>query len=602
MSHPSTPTVAAVDRALALLIADGAQAAGLVDSVLARPDLEPALRALASSVRALIDLREGDPDRGLRALDAAQVAIDDSPLGRRAADLLVHGRALGHRHAGQLAEAEALLRELHDRAAQRPLVDAYLTAGALGIVVSMRGDDDGSLDVFYQALGLARRSGEDSLLVNALNNLGSTQADLHNLEDAAPMLQECLAGALRLGSRRQVIYAAGNLVQCLCLQGQSAAALAVARAHLIGHIQPDDPPSLQRDEEIAQVLLDNDRIDEAEAVLAREAQVDPMSNELATARVWLDARVLLARGRADEALRRCLARQAWLERDGEASTIAIDRVNLLRVAAQAAAAVGDTALAYRLLGQAFTTHEQLLGRAARSRHLSLQISHRLRQAEWERDTAQEMAARLEALNDSLRVQVAETERLQQRLRSQALEDPLTGLHNRRHLMDAGAALLALQRRRGEPLAVAIVDLDHFKQVNDHHGHDAGDRVLQAFADLVRRQTRSADIVCRYGGEEFVLLLPGAGAAQAAARLEAMRQAFRALRFDGASGSSFHADYSAGICVWATHEDAGGPPGSATHGGLPALLARADAALYQAKLHGRGRVELEAAPSAQRVAG
>ncbi|MFO1330251.1 MAG: GGDEF domain-containing protein [Rubrivivax sp.] len=568
----------AVDRALSLVIAQGDQAARLAAGVCADAAAAPARRARAHAVRALVALREGSTQDGLAELAAAE-ALPAAARDARTADLLQHVRAMWHRREGRQPEAEALLRALHERAAQRPDVDAYLSAAALAIVLSMRGDDGGALDHFYQALALARRSGVDTLLVNALNNLGSTQSDLYNLEDALPLLDECLRRARVLGSRRQIIYAAGNLVQCLCLMGQTAQALAVAREHLIGHIRPEDPPALQRDEEIAHVLFENGLIDEAEAVLGRQAQVDPFSNELATARVWLQARLLLARGDASTALALCLARQRHLDASAEAGTLAIDRVNLLRLAAQAADRTGDAASAYQLLQRAFATHEQLLGRAARSRQLSLQIAHRLRQAEWDRDAAQRSAAQLEALNAALQARVAEVERLQRRLRAQALEDPLTGLFNRRHLQDAGDALLRAAWRRGDAATVAVVDLDFFKQVNDRHGHDVGDRVLCAFAELARSVLRADDLICRYGGEEFALLLPGARAEQAAERLRTLAQRFRALRFDGARGEPFGCSFSAGVAQ-AMDDEA-----------LAALLRRADIALYAAKKGGRDRVEV-----------
>ena len=576
----SNPLAAAdeIDHALATLIADGAAAARLALAVLKAAPASAGRRALAHAVLAMHAFREGPLGEGLKELALAEPLIDASADGTRAAQLLLHARALWHRREGSPEASETLLRPLHALVDQRSPIDAYLSTAALGVTVSLRGDDFSALDLFYQALALARRSGEDSLLVNALNNLGSHQSDLHNLEDAVPMLQECLAGAMRLGSRRQIVYAAGNLVQCLCLMGEPAQALAIAREHLIGKIHADDPPALHRDEEIAQALLDNGLIDEAEAALGGEVHIDPMSNELATTRVYLLARLQLARGQADRALQLCLARQQLLQ--GEASTMAIDRVSLARVAAQSAHAVGNHELAYQLLEQAFATHEQLLGRAARSRQLSLQISHRLRQAEWERDAAQQMATRLEELNASLQAQMAETQRLQQRLRAQALEDPLTGLHNRRHLMEAGAALLALLHRRQQPLAVVLVDLDHFKRVNDEHGHEAGDRVLKTFADLARRAMRADDIVCRYGGEEFALLIPGASAALAATMLTQLLQQFSAVGFDDGAGGSFSCSFSAGVAATGTADDA-----------LPALLARADAALYVAKGAGRARVAL-----------
>lgn len=581
----STAPLSAADhceRALAMLIADGAAAVRLATDVLQQTSASATERAFAHGLCAYYELREGTVAEGMRHLVAGDALIAGAAHDTREAELLQHARTQYHRREGRLAEAEALLQTLHERAESRPVVDAYYTASALGTVLSMRGDDDGSLDLFYQALAMARRSGELSLLVNALNNLGSYQTDLYNLEDAAPLLEECLAGALQLRSRRQTIYAAGNLMQYLCLMGQAERALVLARAHLIGHIRPDDPPALHRDEEIAQALLDNGLVDEAEATLGGTARVDPLSNEMATARVWMGARILLARGRAGEALALCQARRAMLEQQGEEGTAAIDRVNLLRLAAQAAHQVGDAALAYELLEQAFAKHEHLLGRSARSRQLSLQIAHRLRQTEWDRDAARQVASRLEALNTTLQSQVVENERLQQKLRAQALEDPLTGLHNRRHLLESGAALLALMKRRAEPLAVVLVDLDHFKQVNDRHGHDAGDRVLQGFAELARAQTRAEDMACRYGGEEFVLLLPGASAAQAAARTTQLLQQFRQLSFVSPETGSFRCSFSAGVAVLSEAEET-----------LPALLARADTALYTAKAAGRSRVQVSA---------
>jgi diguanylate cyclase (GGDEF)-like protein len=571
-------------RALALLLADGAAAVRLVSGILHTPGQRPSQHALAGAVRALYEVREADADECLRLCDCAAALLDDSSDGRRCTDLLAHTRAQWFRREGRLDESEALLRSLHARTEQRVIVDAYLTTAALGTVISMNGDDDTALEVYYQALVKARLSGQDSLIVNALNNLGALQCDLRNPEDAEPLLEECLAGACRLGSRRQIIYAAGNLVQCLCLMGRAEEALVIARRHLIGLIRPDDPAALQRDEEIAMALLDNDLVDEAEVVLARTPKIDPMSNETMTVRDSLSARILLARGRPVAALRLCMQRQDLLIQQGEQGTAAIDRVHLLRVAAQAAEQTGDPALAYRLLEQAFAKHEQLLGRAARSRQLSLQISHRLQHVEWERDAAKLTATQLEALNASLQAQLAENERLQLLLQARAIEDPLTGLHNRRHLLEAGAALLSLMRRRAEPLAVVMVDLDHFKRVNDRHGHEAGDAALRGFAEVVRGRLRAEDIVCRHGGEEFVLLLPGAPATHAAARVSQLLESFGERKFEDAEGAFFTCTFSAGVTD--SLQD-----GAA----LPELLARADAALYAAK--GAGRACVRIAPPA-----
>lgn len=571
---------AAIDAVIACLLADGSEAARRAQALADDPAATPERRAMAWTLIALRDLREGSADAAEAALAHARALAGAEPPPRLQA-LLLHADATRARSAGRLAEAQALLAALHARAGARPAADAYLSAASLGIVESMLGHDDAALDAMYHALHLARRSGMDSLLVNALSNLGSFESDLYNLEDALPLLEEAVAGAERSGSRRQLIFAAGNLVQCLVLRGDAPQALAVALDRLAPALRADDPPALRRDDEIAAALLLNGRVDEAAVLLANELYGGALTNELATLRVNLLARIRLARGDAAGALQLCEQRRAVLAAGGEEVTPAADRVELLRVAARAADTLGRHAEAYALLHEAFALHEDLLGRAARSRRLSLQITHRLRQAEWERDSAHQMASALEDLNASLRAEAAENERLKARLLALALEDPLTGLPNRRHLFDAGARLLAAQRRRGGPLAGALIDLDHFKQVNDTHGHNAGDAVLRAFAALLQREIRAGDIACRHGGEEFVLLMADASAEQAAQRLRTLLEAFGALRFDG-QGGPFHCSFSAGVADWQ-------PPDETLDG----LLRRADGALYAAKGAGRAAVRLAA---------
>ena len=155
---------------------------------------------------------------------------------------------------------------------------------------------------------------------------------------------------------------------------------------------------------------------------------------------------------------------------------------------------------------------------------------------------------------------------------QAETDGLTGLSNRRTMENHVHSL----RRRREPFALAMIDLDHFKQLNDSLGHETGDRALRFFAHTLRDSVRGQDLVCRYGGEEFAVIFPGAGAPEAALILERVRDALRA-----------------------GHQMAGMPPVTASYGVVDAedgelldeLFRRADVLLFEAKHAGRDRIRV-----------
>jgi diguanylate cyclase (GGDEF)-like protein len=179
--------------------------------------------------------------------------------------------------------------------------------------------------------------------------------------------------------------------------------------------------------------------------------------------------------------------------------------------------------------------------------------------------------------------------LREKLRAQALRDPLTGLHNRRYLEEIGLRLAQQARRRGSPVSVAMVDIDHFKKLNDTHGHAVGDAVLREVAKSLPGVLRRTDIACRYGGEEFILLLPDAALEQARERMEEVRQAVAAIG-DGREGSL--PDVTVSIGVAAMPE---------TAGTLSQAIRQADEALYAAKAAGRDRVETAPRPRPEEVA-
>lgn len=186
-------------------------------------------------------------------------------------------------------------------------------------------------------------------------------------------------------------------------------------------------------------------------------------------------------------------------------------------------------------------------------------------------------SRLKAVEHALREQLAANKTLQAELHEKTIRDPLTGLFNRRYLDATLSREAILAAREDKPLTLVLIDLDHFKQINDTHGHAAGDRLLVALAKMLGRSTRGGDAACRYGGEEFVVLMPGATPDDAAQRVEQWRRVFAALTVH-VGDSSMHTTFSAGIAS------------APTHARSPAeLFAAADKALYRAKTGGRNRV-------------
>lgn len=174
------------------------------------------------------------------------------------------------------------------------------------------------------------------------------------------------------------------------------------------------------------------------------------------------------------------------------------------------------------------------------------------------------------------------------LEAAATHDPLTGLLNRGSLEAGLPMLTARSARDARSVAALMVDLDHFKRVNDRFGHPAGDRVLQAVASTLRAVCRDGDLVARYGGEEFVVVLPEADRTQALEIAERIRERVSQIDVD-ALGISGRLSASIGVAT-----GVGPTPAS--------IIAQADAAMYLAKRRGRDRVEVSTTTDARRVGG
>jgi len=186
-----------------------------------------------------------------------------------------------------------------------------------------------------------------------------------------------------------------------------------------------------------------------------------------------------------------------------------------------------------------------------------------------------LSVRMGRMRSRLQAQKAELQQALEQIQLLATQDELTGLCNRRHMATLLAQEHARRERSGAPLCLVLMDLDLFKRINDTHGHHAGDAVLRRFAAAGRQALRATDVLARWGGEEFLLMLPGVPAEQALSCVDRIRARLGAESFDDIA-PGLGVTFSAGLSMFAPGES------------LEAAIERADQAMYRAKTGGRNR--------------
>ena len=286
-------------------------------------------------------------------------------------------------------------------------------------------------------------------------------------------------------------------------------------------------------------------------------------------------RLLVYTGRLHEAREVLEAQLAGARAAGMVST----QIPVHELLSEVLEALGEPALALSHAREHLKLFRQENAQEQAQKVRGLEVLHRT-------ELAQQEASALGQRNRELMVALSELERLHRQLEQITVTDELTGVSNRHYLMTQGAALL--RSHLADPahsgaeadVAVAILDIDHFKAVNDTYGHDGGDRVLRAFAQFLKAALRENDVLARFGGEEFVILFPGIPLGEARERLDGMRLAIQEHVFEGLP-ERFTVSFTAGIvnCPDADLLDA---------------LRRADQLLYRGKRSGRGVVTRERA--------
>jgi diguanylate cyclase (GGDEF)-like protein len=457
----------------------------------------------------------------------------------------------------------------------------FMLFNRLGIDALNRGDTSAGPRNFLLALDIAERYGTAAHRVNSLSNLASSVHDLGNDEDAIPLLGEALAivGHDKLHHQRPIVSA--NLAMCLLATGKADEAL-----------------------ELVEPFYDNEDVDSvvraflfciaahASILVGRMDQVPGLlKHAWASAGEDLEEQMhaWLVQGMYDyvsgrpaaalEALEQARALLSWTRNPFYQQQIFEGLANI-----NARLKRWKAAYEYH---QLFHSHFEASSRSARdSRLLMRSLEKEMRSLKEERDKALELQAareyenqQLEHLNRELSHQILHVSMLQDKLKEQAIRDYLTGLYNRRHFETCLNAIL--HESNGKfPVAVVILDLDFFKKINDTYGHGFGDEVLVQFARLVEGQLRGSDMVCRYGGEEFCLLMRDADAATAVSKMEVIARRFAELCISCDPHRMEGCTFSAGVAEYPRH-------GGSRH----ELLMRADTALYAAKMAGRNRVHI-----------
>lgn len=587
------PALRLAQRAWTLLQADSTRSMALADQVLALPEADATAQAWAGLVLAYNRLNLSTPAEALAAFEPLGAAFE--ALGDAVGVTLVQtGIARAWWRQGRLREAHERLLQLKETGLQLLRHEQRgVLLNAIAGSYSVAGDAEQAFAYMYAALRETRPSRAPGFEVALHCNLGNELLQLGDCDAALAQLTEGLERCRRLNNPRLLSALLINRVIAYTELGRARDALPdIEEICAI----PTDEQGRGRNAACFEILAIA-ALRAGDVARGRElvALSDGAHHELITDELHeqVQARALLALAAGDVAAAQAemAPLAARLFSDAEDGLCLRVHCNGLQLLAELAERQGRLDEALRALRAWQQRQARRSAMAARARYQAAalqteltRLERKLEEQEARREETERARAELQGINEQLQRKVEEVEQLQHALREQATRDALTGLFNRRHLNDTLPQLFALARREGQALTVAIIDLDHFKAVNDNHGHDAGDRLLVAFADLLLDSSRESDVVCRYGGEEFCVLMPGTAAEAAARKLELLLDRWRAQVFEHQGQRLQGLGFSAGVCDSLQP----GPSGEA-------LLKAADASLLLAKRTGRAQVRLVPPP-------
>ncbi len=589
-------------RAWGLLHEDSARAITLADRALtlAQSANDASAEAWARLARGFHLLYFATPGQAEHELELARQGF--AAVEERAGIVLAGaGLARALWRAGRFREAVERVLPLRDEGLQR--LKHEQRSVLLNIIAgcySAEGRSEQAFAYMFEALRDSRRGrshGYDAVLHC---NIAHELLQLGDYHEALRHIDQGIERVVRNHNPRLHSVLLINRVICLTELGRASEALpdvravcnlpadASGRGTMAAHFETLAVAALQAGEQ----ALGSDLVDRALAI--ERAPIPDEHLELAVAEALRES----LRGDLSHALMALREAQGWADdgREGgaEGSSLRIRCLYWLTLS-RLQEQMGRTAAALDSMRVWQRLHVERAELASRARYQAaalqtelLRLQHKLEENDARRRATERARAELEAANLALSRKMQEVQSLQAALRELATRDELTGLFNRRHLNDVVPAMLSMAQRDGQPLAAVMIDLDWFKAINDNHGHDAGDRLLAGFGRLLARYCRKSDLACRWGGEEFCMLLPHTDARTARRKVLGLLRRWRdestTLAGVPLEPQTFSAGVSDTLCV---------------PGGASALLLAADAALLEAKCSGRKQVQLAASapPSA-----
>lgn len=494
---------------------------------LARALDDPVMQARAQFLRGTIQAEDGDIAGALQRFHAARRTLEGTDA---TAELARVTNAVGVAHnftsdfkraRNYYEQALALARQAGDRALENAIL------GNLALVVGELEGPEAGLARHREALNLARERDDQGIVANQLANICSRLTETDRLAEAATTCPEALARVEEIGNARLI---AGTRMTLGDLE-RGRDRLEAARQHYEAALRlaENRVPSVEVDvlDKLAEL---DEALGEPQRALGRMQQLMAVREELLERERSSLVEELEVRYRVEQKEREI----ELLELDRELQTADLRQRNLLLIGT--GIALGLVTLLLVVAWRGFVVKSRL-----------------------ERELAQRNGELGEAVDTITRL---------------AREDSLTGLLNRRGFDELAQRELQRSLRTGEPLSLVMADIDEFKQINDRHGHAIGDEILSHIGRRMKRALRDLDVLCRWGGEEFVFLLPRAASAGARQVVERVREQINANPIDTSAGS-FPVRLTFGI--------------AAVESDLDKAIDRADRAMYRGKNAGRDRI-------------